>query len=267
MKATLYGQIKTPAVAIVGVWDPFLPAHQELFSTLIGKAAIHSQSSLAILLDPAPQLMMYGPSQWPVYNDLGSRARLMLEMGLDGLLHLDFTRQDLQAGAREFFDAVLAHVELDELWLGQFQRLGSGEAGAPDVVNQLAIQYGIHIERLQGADLGGVSRDIRNLLYIGCLQEALKVIGRPPIFARPDCLRLESGWKPGLYQAKALTCWDSQPARPQEAELIDLVLEQDQERRRFFQWPDQKIEYLAFVAGPGDRVEIADTQQNAASGS
>ncbi len=257
MKATLYGQIKSPAVAIVGVWDPFLPAHHELFSRLIRKAATRSQSSLAILLDPAPQMMMYGPSQWPLYTDLVSRAKLMLEMGLDGLLHLDFTRQDLQAGAGEFFDVVLANVNLAELWLGQYQRLGSGEAGAPEMVSQLAIQHDIHVERLQDADLGVVSRDIRNFLYSGCIQEALKVVGRLPIFARPDGLRLESGWKPGLYQARALTCWDSQPVQTQKAELIDMVLEQDQERHRFFQWPDQEIEYLAFVAGPGDRVDIA----------
>jgi FAD synthase len=257
MKATLYGQIERPALAIVGVWDPFLPAHNELFSALIAQATAHSQPSLAILLDPAPQLMMYGPSQWPVYNDLGSRAKLMLEMGLDGLLHLDFTRQDLKAGAGDFFEVVLANVPLAELWLGQRQQLGSGEAGGPVAVSGLADRHRIKVERLQEADLGIVSRDIRNYLNTGRLQEAHKVVGRPPIFARPEGMRLESGWKPGLYRAKALTHWDSSPLQTPETGLIDLTLEQDQENRRYFQWPDRDIEYLAFVAGPGDRVETS----------
>lgn len=39
MKATLYGQIDKPVMAIVGVWDPFLPAHYDLFARLVTEAA------------------------------------------------------------------------------------------------------------------------------------------------------------------------------------------------------------------------------------
>lgn len=254
MKATIYGNIDKPVMAIVGVWDPFLPAHQELFARLISEAAARDHASVAILLDPAPQMLMYGPSAWPVYDNLHSRIRQMMGLGLDGLLHLDFAREDLKAGASDFFETVTAQVNLAELWLGQHQRLGSGDLGSVETVNRVAELFEVRLERLPEADLGALSRDIRTLLGAGSLREAQNVVGRPPVMARPEALELECAWKPGLYQAKALT------GRGMAGETLYLELVQDQERRRFFKWPDQGIEFLAFIAGPGDEGQANQAQ-------
>src|SRR6476620_3044356 len=148
MKATLFGQIDKPVMAIVGVWDPFLPAHLDLFARLVSEAASRSYASVAILIDPAPQMLMYGPSHWPVYDDFKSRAKMMLDLGLDGLLHLDFDRDGLKAGAVEFFELIMAQIPLAELWLGQMQRLGSGDAGSVETVDRLAGELGFRVERL-----------------------------------------------------------------------------------------------------------------------
>lgn len=253
MEATLFGQVNRPVAAIIGVWDPFLTAHHELFGQLVGEAHQRGYSPLAILIEPSPQLVMYGSSQWPVYHDFQSRRELMFSYGLDAIMQLHFRPQDFKAQATDFFEAAFSLVPLAELWLGHSQRLGTGPGGSVETVTNLAEQYGLWVKRLPDKNLDNVSREVRNLLIAGRVKEAKELVGRPPVLSRPENGRVEVGWKPGNYQAVAV----QNPVEPvSEGSAIDLTLKLGPEKERYFEWPAQQIEYLAFTAGPGDRGEV-----------
>jgi FAD synthase len=250
MKTSMYGQVSQPVMALVGVWDPFLPDHRQLFEQLVQEARARSRSPLAILIDPAPQMIMYGPSGWALYDDFDSRRELMLSFGLEAVMHLHFSRADLKAGAAEFLELIFAQIPLAELWLGKTQRLGSGPEGSPEAVAELAEEYGLYIKRLPEKDLTELTRQIRSLLGAGRVAEAQRLVGCPPVFHRPPegDGKLEMAWKPGAYKALAV----QNPARPGDGPELEITLTVGPERERYFIWPDRNIEYLAFIAGPGD---------------
>lgn len=206
---------------------------------------------------------MYGPFHWPVYDDLGSRIKLLRSYGVDAVLHLDFTHKDLKARAADFFEVIFATVPLAELWLGTRQLLGSGPAGGPETVARLAEQYQLQVKRLPEADLSGLSREVRMLLSAGKPAQARQLMNRPPVLSRPDSgLRLETAWKPGLYQALAV----SSPAESGDGLFMEILVTEVPEGERYLTWPNPQIDYLAFMAGPNDQDERASelTQSEAA---
>src|SRR5689334_4501125 len=123
MEATLYGACVGRVVALVGVWDPLLEAHFARAGSLIAYASSHAATPLIVLLDPDPGILQFGPSRWPTFNDVDTRIAMLLEFGCPAVLKVSFGRAGLNASAEEFFRVLLAHVELDELWLGARQAL------------------------------------------------------------------------------------------------------------------------------------------------
>jgi hypothetical protein len=148
MRASLFGELNAPAVAVVGVWDPLLPAHLELFEQLCAYARGHGLDPLAIVLDPDPGVLRFGAARWPTYDEVHTRIRLIRRFGPKAVVRASFTSAGLAATAAELFAAVRSRVTLAELWLGAHQPLGAGDAGSPETVARLAIEYGVRIVRL-----------------------------------------------------------------------------------------------------------------------
>lgn len=247
MKTRLHGTIARPAVAVVGVWDPLLPDHHRLFADLRAHAAANDLAAVAVVLDPPPQALLYGPADAPVFHDLRTRLRLLLGEGLDAVVSLHLSERDLLAGAEAFFDHVSRRVALRELWLGARQTLGRGAVGSVRAIDEAAARRGIAQTRLP--DLRPPTGAVQRLLAEGRIAEAGRLVGQAPIRSRPrgnGSVRL--AWQPGRYRAVPLadpvapldTSTSAVDAIPAEAGLVT------------FAWPDPAVPYLAFVRGPGD---------------
>jgi FAD synthase len=263
MRATQYGRLTGPVITVVGVWDPFLASHRTLLQQLRSRAAARSRSSLAVLIDPPPGAisrfrLRYGTSGWPVYDSVSTRVGFILDAGVDAVLCMRFRRRDFGATAAEFLDAVRARAEVEELWLGAVQQLGPGPPGSRAAVADYAVRHGLRLTMLPAPPLA--TYDVRHLLASGRLAEAVRVVGHPPIWARPKSAGLRLAWHPGPYRAIPL----KQPGPVSAGSPLDgastlqVVIRPQSKGPGKLTWPGPEIRYLAFVSGPCDQAAEPD---------
>ena len=246
MKAHLYGHADNPVIAVIGVWDPILPKHKELFERLCSFARRTCSSSLVIAIDPDPVRYLYGIEDVPVYNDFKTRVQRIINCGVDAVLGVHFIRRDIEATAADFLAVIDPHVELKELWLGARQSLGRWEEGSFATVTKLAKLRGARVIRLPLQPLETYA--VRRLLQAGHFAEAARLVGCAPIRRRPESGRLQMAWPPGHYQALEI----DGPALESEGRLLELCLTPRAKALSRMDWPDKRIKRLAFVTGPSD---------------
>jgi FAD synthase len=205
MRVKVYGRVDEPAVAVVGSWDPLLPGHVSLFRRLRRYARHHSLASVVIHLEPSPARHLNGALEWPTYDDVRARLAMVAASGISASLLVRFRKQDLTAGAKEFIEAVTQHVKIDELWLGAQQSLGSCEGGSDEAIQQVAKKHRITIARLPYSSLDGAGRKVREFLILGQLEQAVRIVGRSPVWSRPRSGFLRLPWRPGNYVAAPLS--------------------------------------------------------------
>jgi FAD synthase len=252
MRPALHGRLAAPAVAVVGVWDPFLASHATLLEDLRDHARDRGLSSLAVLLDPPPAAAggfaaAYGTDGWPVYDGVFARVRLIRDLGVDAVLVMRFAPPDFDATAAQFLDATRRRVELAELWLGALQLLGPGPKGGRVAVEAYATENGIGLTMLPRPPVG--TYDVRSFLASGRVRDAVETIGRPPTWSRPRSGWLRLSWRPGRYHAVAIERPGDDPTGSAE---IPVALEPRRTGAPGLAWPVPDARYLAFVAGPAD---------------
>jgi hypothetical protein len=246
VKTTLHGEVRAPVAAVVGVWDPLLPAHRDLFADLRRHASAHDLAAVAIVLDPSPQALLYGAADAPVYHDLRTRIAILLAAGLDAVLTVHLAERDLLAGAEAFFDRVGRRHDLRELWLGARQTLGRGEVGSVRVIERTAADRGVALTRLPDRRLP--TGTVQRLLAEGRLDEAAQLVGGSPIQSRPRGESLTLAWSPGSYRAVPLR----DPTAPIAAPALTIDAIPTGAGLVRIPWPSRDIPALAFLRGPGD---------------
>ncbi|MGH2410941.1 MAG: hypothetical protein ACRDGS_11320 [Chloroflexota bacterium] len=260
MNARMYGRLEGRAIGAVGVWDPLTVTHRALFEQMRCQAARRGLSSLAVVIDPDPARFVWNRELWPVFNDVHTRRELLRALGIDAVLHLPFHACDLAAGAREFFELVGEHAELAELWLGDKQSLGRGPNGSQEMIAELAAVRGISVQLLprptveRAGTAAAATRPIkvRDWLAEGRIGAAGLAVGCLPMRRRPRGAALRMAWAPGRYQALAL----AHPAAAPTGAAIEVDLVDVGNGWADLRWPDRRIPYLAFLAGPGDQRRI-----------
>jgi FAD synthase len=246
MRARLHGRIDAPAVAAIGVWDPLLPAHEELIERLASHARRKHLSAVLVALDPDPVRFLFGEAAVPVYNDVETRVRLLRALGLDAVVRVRFAHRHVEAGAESLLDAVGRCVQIRELWLGAQQTLGRMERGSAATISRLAAERDINVVRLPHRPVK--TRAVRQLLQSGSVQHAAMLAGRPPVHRRPAGTTIRLAWCPGPYEAVPV----DDPLSPASARALRIHLDGARSGLPRAEWPDQDAKYLAFVAGPAD---------------
>jgi hypothetical protein len=256
MALTLNEQIASPAVAILGTWDPFLEVHERLLRGLCSYAREQRLASVGIMLDPPPPVFVHGAAKWPVYSDAATRVKLLRESGLDAVAHIAFSAADLERTAADFFDLVCARVPIAEFWLRAQQTIGSGPAGNALAILVQCKRRTIRLRRLPPSDAGAESALVRQHLLTGELREAARIVGRPPTVTRPCAGAVRLAWPGGRYQALASREPNgrSGPGGGRASMPIEVTLVARENGLSTLAWPDPAIEALAFVAGPSESV-------------
>jgi hypothetical protein len=247
----LHGRLGHPAIAVVGVWDPFLSSHRTLLERLRDHAHGTSRSALGVLIDPAPGSQSnfrfrYGGSSWPVYDSVQARVGFLLNTGLDAVLCMHFTKRDFTLSAETFLDVVRAHTRLAELWLGALQHLGPGPQGSQAAIADYAARHGISLTILPLPPVG--TYDVRSFLASGRVMRAIEVVGRPPVWTRPRSGALHLAWQPGQYHAVELAHANAIHGGAE----FSVELSPRPRGVTSLSWPSRDARYLAFVSGPSD---------------
>ncbi|MGH9966452.1 MAG: hypothetical protein ACREBG_01270 [Pyrinomonadaceae bacterium] len=251
MKASLHGHINgSPAVAVVGTWDPLLPMHQELFRHLSDYGRRISRASLVIMLHPPPpSFIPESPLEWPVYDDPKTRISLIKACGINATLLVHFQKQDLDAPLKDFFELIRPHARLDELWLGAHQTLGRGPDASNEALSKLAKRQKTLLQRLPLMGQPQVVQQARDLLRQGRLARLISLVGRPPVWSRPVRRKFRLSWPPGSY-----LCFrtDGPDTAPKGSPII-VQFTGERGGLSSTDWPNKRIKWLAFTAGPADR--------------
>jgi FAD synthase len=247
LRARLYGRITGPVLSAIGVWDPILPGHVQLYRRLSEFARESSLSPLAIAIDPDPVRYLYGASECPVYNDVDARIAQMLSFGLAGVLRVRFLQRDIEATAADLFALLDEHIQIAELWLGARQTLGRLEGGNFETIMKLAETRRMRVNRLPLESLG--THSVRQLLRTGHIVQALELVGRPPLRMYPKSGVLRMAWCPGVYRAVPI----KDPNARIDGSSLELELTRPANGLPGLVWPDKQIKCLAFVSGPGDQ--------------
>lgn len=256
MKARLHGRLSSSAIAVFGVWDPFLPSHRELLDSLRTRARQNGCCSLVVLIDPPPGAFStfkarYGASGWPEYDSVAARIKLMLDCGIDAVLRMHFRKRDFTATAAEFIDLVRERATLEEIWLGALQLLGPGQLGSHSAITDYAARHGVRLTMLPAPPL--LLYDVRHFLAAGRLVDAIAVVGRAPVWERPRSGELRLAWRPGRYRATPV----ERPGWIDVAPAIDVTLSPSSRGPARLSWPCRNYRYLAFTSGPLDEQPVA----------
>lgn len=251
MKGFFYGAADRPTAAVIGSWDPLMVPHIELLTNLSRYAARVSRAALVIMLHPPPaSLISDSALDWPAYDDVETRVKLIRSCGVDAVLVVAFRRKDLDVPAEEFFHFVGNYAQVSDLFLGARQTIGRGLESSNEMVAKLARQQGTQLIRLPPTKKRNEASQVRRKLRQGELARAVQLVGRPPVWHRPVGKDLQLAWPPGRYIASPV----AEPGAATESPGFQVQLRDAGHGHTELNWPEDGYDWLAFTHGPADDI-------------
>ena len=249
MQMQMHGLVDGPVVAVLSTWDPFLGSHARLLDRLQAHAGASGLQAVAVLLDPAPALLLNGAQRWPVYHDAATRVCFLQSSGIGAVARINFVAADLGDTAAGFFALLRRQMTIAEFWLRDGQTIGSGPRGNATAIHVDCLRHKARLERLPADDTQLQCSLARQQLAAGAVARAATGVGRPPIVSRPRSRQASVAWREGRYLAQALA---SPLDVPSQRGTLSVRLTKRSDGMCHFAWPDPQVEYLTFLAGPGD---------------
>jgi len=248
MDAQLFGSVDKPAVIVVSSWDPLVPESRAFLRELVTYTRAHDQSAVAIVLDPAPQRYLRGPSKWPVYMSFRARSHWLFCQGLDGVVRIDFREPDLKRGVYDLLDIVRAQIPLAEIWMRPNQTFGRVAPGSRMAVAMYAKRHALAWKSPRTPETRVIANTVHHHLWRGQITKAEAVVGLPPMWSRPESGLFEVAWPAGRYYVALATL--ETPVRYGEPFAVELHEDVDGISR--IEWPAPDAEHLVILGGPGD---------------
>jgi FAD synthase len=249
----VYGAATGEHIALIGVWDPVLPAHATLFRDTVHRAAAGGRKALVVTLDPPPVAQLRGPAQHPTFHDRATRLFVQQRCGVQTRVTISLTRREVdERGAAWLLSRLCELVPIGELSLGLAQSFGRGEPGGGRAIRRYCDTHGIRVSALPRPPVVPRVNEAREHLRNGRLQKAASLLAQPLYWSRPRSWDACLPWCPGRYSAVPVRTPtpDAEPL----AEPFVVELEPWRGLSRLH-WPERAFPWLAFVSGPGDAVE------------
>jgi FAD synthetase len=251
VRAEVRGEAGNAVSAVIGSWDPLLPSHLDLFRTLARRARAEELRACAVVIAPAPMRYMH-PRLFRDFDDLETRLALIRESGIETMLIVHFDETDLDATAADFLDLICGELDLKRLWLGATQSLGRGVEGSRAAITTSAGRFGLELSALPIDRRPQDAQQIWAHLARGEISLASRMVGRPPVRARPAGPWAYVGWPVGNYRAVPLEQARDVLFPPWQGAPIDLQVVRQGQSATAFEWPSSVFNWLAIV--DGDRV-------------
>jgi len=190
MATLLFGSralIRSPhrAVVTIGMFDGVHRAHQRLIRTTRLRARRLRATSVVITFDPDPQGVLSGSPAVAPLMPLGVRLDLIRRLGIDWIWVIRFTRAFSQVTPERFVRELLGQrLHAACIVVGENFMFGSDRRGTREVLQRLGRSCGIRVETLapirDHGELISSSR-IRRCVHEGRVEEAARLLGRPPM--------------------------------------------------------------------------------------
>ena len=171
------------AVAL-GSFDGVHRGHQAVIGNAVSEAKARGLKSAVMTFHPPPIAVLRPDVRLVQLSTLSRRAALVAELGVDELVILRFDRAFSTIDAEGFARQVLAEtLGARSVSVGENFHYGQGAKGTPAKLAEDGARLGfdVHVEPLlQGGGSTISSSRIRELLGAGAVEEAGRMLGRPP---------------------------------------------------------------------------------------
>ncbi len=173
-----------PSAVSIGKFDGMHAGHRRIIAELRAVAEAEGLQSVAVTFDRNP-LSVLRPELCPApLLSNAQKVELLDESGLDATLMLEFTEQRASQPPEDFVREVLVDtLRARVLMVGADFRFGSKGAGDVALLEQLGEEHGFRVQRIDDVVDGerrASSTWIRELLDAGEVDEATRLLGRPP---------------------------------------------------------------------------------------
>jgi len=166
----------------IGNFDGVHRGHRFLVEDLVRLAKELDKKSLVILFQPHPRVVLRG-EKVELLNTLEEKHNNLIDLGVDRVFVLPFTREVASKTAKEFIEEVLLkQLGMAALVLGYDHSFGKDRDASDELLNALADRHGFVFERqvaIKSNDEIISSTKIRKLVKVGLMEEALQALGRP----------------------------------------------------------------------------------------
>jgi riboflavin kinase/FMN adenylyltransferase len=135
-----------------------------------------------VTFDPDPERVLRPHVPARALCSTAERERLIRDVGVDEVYVWRFTAAIAQMTPDQFVGDLCARYPLREVWVGRDFRFGHNRAGTVEVLRELGRQRGFGVEQRDPVYDGEApisSTRIRDLLAIGEVAEAARLLGRP----------------------------------------------------------------------------------------
>ena len=156
-------------VVAIGTFDGVHRGHRRVIETALGSGP----SPSVVTFDPHPRIALgYGVK---LLATLERRLELISQLGIEEVLVVEFTPELAELEPEEFVRDVLEPIGTRAVVAGDSFRFGRGRRGDLELLRKLGLEVkpAPHVE-------GVSSTEIRQLLRAGEIEEAARLLGRPP---------------------------------------------------------------------------------------
>ena len=166
----------------IGSFDGVHIGHQQLINELNNKARQNKAKSVVLTFHPHPAVVLRGRNDAFYLTTSVEKLKLLDELNTDVVITHPFTLEISKSPAREFIIYLMDHLDFRQLWVGSDFALGKGREGDVAFLSLLGskLNYQVHVLKPILSDGRTVSSSlIRNMLMVGDIEEANKLLGRP----------------------------------------------------------------------------------------
>ena len=171
-------------LATVGVFDGLHRGHHTILASLIAEARSKGLPPVLFTFHPRP-VTVFAPGTPPdELTPMPRKFRLLAEAGIERVVVLRFSQPFAQVEAEDFLTEVLgAGYGLKGIWIGHDFRFGRARRGDPEMLVQAGSRSGFTVTQIGPVNFDDApvsSTRIRDLIHLGAIPEAARLLGRWP---------------------------------------------------------------------------------------
>lgn len=174
-----------PTVATLGNFDGVHRGHQAVLGSVVDLAAERGLAAVAVTFDPHPVAVLHPERAPEEIVGLGHRLALLEELGLDGVVVIEFTREYARLLPEDFVvQTFVEGLRAQVVVVGQDTRFGLHNTGDVGTMRELGERYGFEVvvQETEGEVEEGrrawSSTALREALTSGDMPSATQILDR-----------------------------------------------------------------------------------------
>jgi riboflavin kinase/FMN adenylyltransferase len=170
----------TNAWLTIGVFDGVHRGHQEILRQLTTGAHANGAPAVVLTFSPHPAMVLAG-RDIKCLTTLDERVEILLSLGIDTVISMEFTRELAGHSAEDFMAVVKRQLNLEKLLIGYDFALGKDRAGNFERLAQIGQEMDFEVQTIRAVQVGEnviSSTGIRRAVAEGAMTLAEAGLGR-----------------------------------------------------------------------------------------